>query len=64
MRASNTWHWKTDDIEADVAHLRKLGVPLYQDTIFNAADGFEAFIYPQDAIGFTVELIRPHVTSW
>lgn len=55
---------ETDDIEADVAHLRQLGVPIYQDTIFNAADGFEAFVYPGDAIGFTVELIQPHATSW
>lgn len=55
---------ETDDIEADVAYLRKIGVPVYQDTIFNAADGFEAFVFPQDAIGFTVELIQPHATSW
>ena len=55
---------ETDDIEADVAHLRKLGVPIFQDTIFKAADGFEAFVYPEDGIGFTVELIQPHDTSW
>lgn len=55
---------ETDNIETDVAYLRKIGVPLYQDTIFNAADGFEAFVYPDDAIGFTVELIQPHVNSW
>jgi methylmalonyl-CoA epimerase len=55
---------ETDNIEADVDHLRKIGVPVYQDTIFNAADGYEAFVYPQDAIGFTVELIQPHPTSW
>ena len=55
---------QSDDIEGDVNHLRQIGVPLFQDTIFNAADGFEAFVYPQDAIGFTVELIQPHVTSW
>lgn len=55
---------QTDDIEADVAHLREIGVPVFQDTIFNAADGFEAFVYPADAIGFTVELIQPHPTSW
>jgi methylmalonyl-CoA epimerase len=55
---------ETDNIEADVDRLRKMAVPVYQDTIFNAADGFEAFIYPQDAIGFTVELIQPHVNSW
>ena len=55
---------ETDDIEADVAYLREIGVPLYQDTIFNAADGFEAFVYPEDGIGFTVELIQPHVTSY
>jgi methylmalonyl-CoA/ethylmalonyl-CoA epimerase len=55
---------ETDNIEADVAYLRNIGVPLYQDTIFNAADGFEAFVFPQDAIGFTVELIQPHTTSY
>ena len=56
--------FETDDIEADVARLRELGVPIFQDTIFNAADGFEAFVYPGDAIGFTVELIQPHTSSW
>jgi 4-hydroxyphenylpyruvate dioxygenase-like putative hemolysin len=55
---------ETDDIEGDCAHLRKLGVPLFQDKIFNAPDGFEAFVYPDDGIGFTVELIQPHTTSW
>lgn len=55
---------ETDDIEADVQRLRDLGVPIYQDKIFNANDGYEAFVYPGDAIGFTVELIQPHSTSW
>lgn len=55
---------ETDDIEADVQRIRDLGVPIYQDKIFNANDGFEAFVYPDDAIGFTVELIQPHKTSW
>ena len=55
---------ETDDIEADVARLRGLGVPVFQDKIFNAPDGFEAFVYPDDAIGFTVELLQRHETSW
>jgi methylmalonyl-CoA/ethylmalonyl-CoA epimerase len=55
---------ETDNIQADVDHLRKIGVPVYQDTIFKAADGFEAFVYPEDGIGFTVELIQSHTTSW
>jgi 4-hydroxyphenylpyruvate dioxygenase-like putative hemolysin len=55
---------ETDDIEADVAHLREAGVPIFQDTIFDAADGYEAFVYPDDGIGFTVELIQPHASSW
>jgi len=55
---------ETDNIEADVAYLREIGVPVFQDTIFNAADGFEAFVYPEDGIGFTVELIQPHLTSY
>ena len=55
---------KTDDIEADVEHLRSLGVPVFQDRIFKAPDGFEAFVYPEHTPGFTVELIQPHDTSW
>lgn len=55
---------ETDDIEADVQRLCDAGVPLYQDKIFDAADGYEAFVYPDDAIGFTVELIQPHEDSW
>lgn len=55
---------ETDDIEADVQRLRDLGVPIWQDRIINANDGFEAFVYPGDGIGFTVELIQPHSHSW
>ncbi|MBI9044158.1 MAG: VOC family protein [Anaerolineaceae bacterium] len=55
---------ESNNIEDDVNHLRKLGVPVYEDTIFDAADGYEAFVYPEDGIGFTVELIQPHTTSW
>lgn len=55
---------ETDDIEADVQHLRDLGVPIYMDKIFDANDGFEAFVYPADGVGFTVELIQPHSHSW
>lgn len=55
---------KTDDIEADVQHLRDIGVPLYKDKIFDAEDGFEAFVYPDQTPGVTVELIEPHETSW
>lgn len=55
---------ETDDIEADVAHLKELGVPIFDDHIFDANDGFEAFVFPEDAIGFTIELIQPHSTSW
>jgi len=54
----------TDDIEADVQYLCDIGVPVFQDKIFNAADGFEAFVYPEHACGLTVELIQPHATSW
>lgn len=55
---------ETDDIEADVQHLRDLGVPIWQDRILDANDGYEAFVYPGDGIGFTVELIQPHAHSW
>lgn len=55
---------ETDDIEADVQRLRDAGVPIFQDKIFDAADGYEAFVYPEDGIGFTVELIQPHDHSW
>ena len=55
---------ESNDIEADVARVRDAGVPIFEDRIFDANDGFEAFIYPEDGIGFTVELIEPHATSW
>ncbi len=55
---------QTDTIEEDVAHLRELCVPIYMDKIFNAPDGFEAFVYPDQTHSMTVELIQPHTTSW
>jgi 4-hydroxyphenylpyruvate dioxygenase-like putative hemolysin len=55
---------ESDNIEADVQHLRDIGVPVYQDRIFDAADGFEAFVYPDQTPGVTVELIQPHAHSW
>jgi 4-hydroxyphenylpyruvate dioxygenase-like putative hemolysin len=55
---------ESDDIEADVQRVRDAGVPLYQDKIFDAPDGFEAFVYPEYNSGITVELIQPHANSW
>ena len=55
---------QTDSIEADVQHLRDIGVPVFKDKIFKAADGYEAFVYPDQTPGMTVELIQPHATSW
>ena len=54
---------ETDDIEEAVARVRE-SAPIFEDRIFHAADGFEAFVYPQDGCGFTVELIQPHASSW
>ena len=54
---------QTDDIQEDVRRLRDQRIPIFQDTVFDANDGYEAFVYPDDAIGFTVELIQPHLTS-
>jgi hypothetical protein len=55
---------ETDDIEADVERLRRLDVPIFMDKIFDANDGYEAFVYPEDGIGFTVELIQHHERAW
>ena len=55
---------ETDNIEEDVQRLRDAGVSIVDDTIFDANDGYEAFVRPEDAIGFTVELIQPHKRSW
>ena len=54
---------ETDDIEGAVARVKE-SAPIFEDRIFHAADGFEAFVYPEDACGFTVELIQPHASSW
>lgn len=55
---------ESDDIEADVQRVKDAGAPIFQDKIFNAPDGFEAFVYPEHTTGVTVELIQPHDTSW
>jgi len=55
---------ETDDIEGDVEHLRELGVPIWEDKIFDANDGYEAFVYPDQLPGMTVELIQSHERSW
>ena len=55
---------ESDDIERDVGRLREQKIPIFQDKIFDANDGYEAFVYPEDGIGFTVELIQPHASSW
>ena len=54
---------ETDDIKGAVARVKE-SAPIFEDRIFHAADGFEAFVYPADACGFTVELIQPHASSW
>lgn len=54
---------EVDDIEAAAERVKR-SAPIFEDTIFRAADGFEAFVAPEDAGGFTVELIQPHSTSW
>ncbi len=55
---------ETDDIEADVAHLREIGVGVWEDRILDANDGYEAFVYPDQLPGLTVELIQSHERSW
>ncbi len=55
---------ETDDIEGDVEHLRNIGIPIWEDTIFDANDGYEAFVFPDQLPGLTIELIQSHDRSW
>ena len=55
---------ETDSIEADVTHLREIGVGVWEDRILDANDGYEAFVYPDRLPGLTVELIESHDRSW
>ncbi len=55
---------ETDDIRGDVARLRNIGVPVFEDTILDANDGYEAFVYPDQLPGLTIELIESHDRSW
>lgn len=55
---------ETDDIEADVGHLREIGVGVWEDRILDANDGYEAFVYPDRLPGLTIELIQSHDRSW
>ena len=55
---------ETDDIEGDCERLRRTGIPIFEDTILDANDGYEAFIYPDQLPGLTIELIQSHDRSW
>ncbi len=55
---------QSSDVHADVAHLRARNIPIFNDEIKDANDGFEAFVYPDQLPGMTVELIEPHAHSW
>ena len=55
---------ETDGIEADVEHLREIGVGVWEDRILDANDGYEAFVFPDRLPGLTVELIESHDRSW
>lgn len=55
---------ESDDIAADVERVKASGLTIFEKRIFDAPDGFEAFVYPEDTAGFTVELIQPHADSW
>ncbi len=55
---------ETDRIEAEVAHLREIGVGVWEDRILDANDGYEAFVFPDRLPGLTVELIESHERSW
>ncbi len=55
---------ETDSIEADVDHLREIGVGVWEDRILDANDGYEAFVFPDKLPGLTVELIESHDRSW
>ena len=55
---------QTATIEDDVQYLRQIDIPIWRDRISDANDGYEAFVYPDDGVDFTIELIQPHATSW
>ncbi len=55
---------ETDSIEADVAHLREIGIGVWEDHILDANDGYEAFVFPDKLPGLTIELIESHDRSW
>ena len=55
---------ETDAIDADVEHLREIGVGVWEDRILDANDGYEAFVFPDRLPGLTVELIESHERSW
>ena len=55
---------RSRDVQHDVARFRDDGVSFFEDTVFDANDGLEAFVYPDELPGMTVELIQPHNDSW
>ena len=55
---------RTKDIHQDIDHLKANSIPIFEDRILDANDGYEAFVYPDQLPGMTVELIQPHAHSW
>ena len=55
---------QTTSIEQDVSRITEAGVPIDEGQIFEADDGFEAFVLAEHLPGHTIELIQPHATSW
>ena len=55
---------RTTDIHHDIDYLRGKGIPIFEDRILDANDGYEAFVYPDQLPGLTAELIQPHAHSW
>lgn len=52
------------DIREAVQRVTERGVPIHEHKIFtNRPDGFEAFLYPDQPTGVTIELIEPYPTS-
>ncbi|NLE75948.1 MAG: hypothetical protein GX605_04260 [Chloroflexi bacterium] len=55
---------ETDDIEADVAHLRRLGVGIHEDRILDEPNSYETFIFPDQPPGVRIELVQQKPDGW
>jgi methylmalonyl-CoA/ethylmalonyl-CoA epimerase len=55
--------FETDDINEEASNIKSQGIRIFQDKIIDSKDGFSVYIEPEQAMGYTIEIIQLHSSS-